>query len=499
MDEFYFTGNDLIEMGFTPGPHFGPLLKDMNKALADTKGQGQQATDNAVAAVIAAHKAEHDAQEAARKARVRPLHAVPVPIVLNLTPKNKAEQDNLDAVWAAMSLLARTPTVEAVAIMPDACPAGVISVGGVAAARNALHPAWHSADICCSMYATNFGKIDPKTLLDAVFKLTHFGPGGRNRANEVKLPAPLLDWLLNANNPYVANPKAQAKARSHMMTQGDGNHFAFVGISEKTGDTWLITHHGSRGLGDQVYRAGMEVAEKFRQEICPDLDKGHAWIPYDTQEGKDYWEALCFVRAWTKTNHESLHAAALAALDVTPLHQRWNPHNFVFVDPADPTLFWHAKGATPIHNAFLEDTDGTQIIPLNMAEPILFVQGEKTERSLGFAPHGAGRNMSRTQHKKTLQGESDIDVFKRETAGIDARFFSGKIDVSELPSAYKDAQKVQDEMAEHGLATVVDRIMPYGAIMAGEQEPFWLNKKNKKSGKKAEEMPNIEPQADSTD
>lgn len=243
-------------------------------------------------------------------------------------------------------------------------------------------------------------------------------------------------------------------------------------------------------MGAQVYKASMEVAERFRQEICPDLDKGHAWIPADSPEGQEYLQALAFVRAWTKASHATLHDHIAHDLGVKPLHQRWNPHNFLFVDPADPTLFWHAKGATPIHTALLEDTDGVQIIPLNMAEPILFVQGVKNANNLGFAPHGAGRNLSRTQHRNKMGGESDEAIFKRETAGIDARSWAGPHDISELPSAYKDAQQVQDQMAQFQLAKVVDRIMPYGAIMAGCIPEPWRDKKAKKG--------QVEPQADTT-
>ena len=243
---------------------------------------------------------------------------------------------------------------------------------------------------------------------------------------------------------------------------------------------WLVSHYGSRGFGAGVYDAGMAVAERFRQEICPDLDKGHAWIPASSDEGKAYWEALEIVRAWTKSNHAVIHDAVARAVGASIRYQRWNPHNFVFRDPADPSLYWHAKGATPVRNAFLHDTDGTQIIPLNMAQPILFVQGGDAPGAHGFAPHGAGRDLSRTQHKRKIGDEPPQAVFARETAGIDARFWSGTIDVSELPSAYKDADKVQAAMARHRLATVVDRILPYGSIMAGDQQEPWRKKQEAK-------------------
>lgn len=169
-------------------------------------------------------------------------------------------------------------------------------------------------------------------------------------------------------------------------------------------------------------------------------------------------------------------------------HRRWNEHNFVFrEEDADGSLFWHAKGATPIHDPLLPDTDGVQIVPLNMAEPVLFVRGTRNATNLGFAPHGAGRNTSRTTHRKRLAGRADADVFAEETAGLDVRFWCGRTDVSELPSAYKDAAGVQADMARFGLAEVVDRVLPHGSIMAGdrEQDAPWKARKREKLARRA--------------
>lgn len=43
-------------------------------------------------------------------------------------------------------------------------------------------------------------------------------------------------------------------------------------------------------------------------------------------------------------------------------------------------------------------------------------------------------------------------------------------DLSELPSAYKDAANVRRQIDKFGLAEVVDTIEPIGSIMAGD----WL-------------------------
>jgi RNA-splicing ligase RtcB len=155
----------------------------------------------------------------------------------------------------------------------------------------------------------------------------------------------------------------------------------------------------------------------------------------------------------------------------------WNEHNFVF---KDGDLFYHAKGATPLDDKFMPDITGPRLIPLNMSEPVLIVQGKTNARNLGFAPHGAGRNFSRTQHKKSLAHKTIEEVFAEETQGLDIRFFSKEIDISELPTAYKSAKNVRAQIEEYGLCEVLDEVMPYGCIMAGDVQKNAPWKKKKK-------------------
>jgi len=228
----------------------------------------------------------------------------------------------------------------------------------------------------------------------------------------------------------------------------------------------------------------MRVAEVFRKKLSVGVLKQNAWIPADSDEGVAYWEALQLIRKWTKANHNALHQRATVLAGATAKERFWNEHNFVF---RKDDVFWHAKGATPIDTDMLPDTNGIQIVPLNMAEPVLLIRGATSDRNLGFAPHGAGRNMSRTAHKRVMAGETEAAIFARETKGWDTRFYSGHIDISELPSAYKPAATVQDQMARFGLADVVDRIMPFGSIMAGdwERDAPWRLKAQAKYAAKA--------------
>ena len=383
----------------------------------------------------------------------------------NLRAETAAEQDNVAKVFATMDVLMQTPTLVDGAVMPDACPvgpAGVIPVGGVAVARNAIHPGMHSADVCCSVMLSNYGAADPAAVLDAAHAVTHFGRGGRQ--DHFAVPEPLAKRI--ATNYFTAGNKMRKKSVTHLGTQGDGNHFLYVGRLESTGETVVVTHHGSRGFGGTLYAKGAEVAERFRQKLAPETAACNAWIPFDTSEGQDYWEALQITREWTKLNHGVLHDEIARSTGQEVKDRFWNEHNFVF---RDGDLFYHAKGATPLADKFVPDSkDGLRLVPLNMAEPILIVRGETTDNNLGFAPHGAGRNRSRTAHRRSLGDRTVRQVFDEETAGLDVRFWASGIDVTELPSAYKDAATVQRQMQEFGLGEVVDRVLPYGCIMAGE-------------------------------
>ncbi len=57
---------------------------------------------------------------------------------------------------------------------------------------------------------------------------------------------------------------------------------------------------------------------------------------------------------------------------------------------------------------------------------------------------------------------------KEQLLVLDIRFFSKEIDITELPSAYKNADSVRRQMNEFGLGTVIDEVLPFGCIMAGD-------------------------------
>ncbi|MHC5307453.1 RtcB family protein [Bartonella sp. LJL80] len=473
------SGQDLINAGMKPGKWFNPALEAANAVLA-----------SGGAIDLALQKALTFAPPPSLPLQTEGS----VPIHVNIRGENEIEQKNVENVIATMRKLAMTPVVKAAAIMPDACPTGAIGnipVGGVVASQ-AIHPGMHSADICCSMALSVFSGVDPAALLDAVHQSTHFGPGGRARGAQVRPSNQTMQAF--EDNPYL--DAMTSTAIEHFATQGDGNHFAYVGQLKSTGETVLVTHHGSRAPGARLYDRGMKIANKFREILSPETDKVNAWIPAESEEGERYWSALQIVRQWTKENHFAIHDLAAEKLGVRVNDRFWNEHNFVF--QKSDGLFYHAKGATPAFDGWAHDATDLTLIPLNMAEPILIVRGSNASHGLGFSPHGAGRNFSRSGYVRSLCAEFGADsrglserdiaaVMARETKGLDVRFFAGKPDVSELPSAYKNADTVRAQIKEYGLADIVDEVVPYGSIMAGNwlADAPWRRKKKAKDASKS--------------
>jgi tRNA-splicing ligase RtcB (3'-phosphate/5'-hydroxy nucleic acid ligase) len=443
------------------------------------------------------------------------LRSAPAALAEAIVADTPLEAANLELTRRRMTELLHLPVVRRGVLMPDACPSGsapaTIPVGGAIEVENAIIPGAHSADICCSMFATFFADNHPVAeVMDHLQALTHFGAGGRPRGQQwssAVLEQPVWD------NPFLTG--LRSRARDFLGTQGDGNHFAYLGriqfsetqqrviaaaghlalaeaIARQDGAfRVLVTHHGSRGLGADVYKRGQVAARRWCDENTRGVPDAAVWLPADTAEGAAYWAALRYVADWTRENHALIHDALLRRLGLRAHAQVGNEHNFVW---RRGDSFYHGKGATPAWR----DAEGRPLlglIPLNMAREILLVLGSDNDACLSFCPHGAGRNLSRTAMLapyRDADGELDPgrvrEALATSTAGLDVRWFGGAPDLSESPLAYKDAAKVKAQIARFGLASVVGEIQPLGSIMAGEAaEPAWQRvRREKRARHKAE-------------
>lgn len=433
-----------------------------------------------------------------RSLRLRPQ---PLPLAEAIVADGVIEEQNLGEVRRQLREFLRVPVVTAAAIMPDACPAGKavasVPVGGVLAAEGAIFPVAHSADICCSMFASFFpGTGAVADMLDALVASTRFGRGGRSPGDRVIHPVVEdADW----SNPFLCG--LREKAAMHLADQGDGNHFAFLGevrLSSgqlrqlaQAGHTdlvgrfmcfpaaadgsrtlhALVTHHGSRGLGAALYKRGAAAAVKHVARTAPHIPPDFAWLDFDSPAGQAYWQALDYVARWTRANHTTIHDRFLERIGAEGIASFGNAHNFVW---KRGRTFLHGKGATP---AWKDDAGRPLLglIPMNMASPILIVLGSDNADFLSFAPHGAGRNQSRRAVLRQFRikgGGLDTrriaQLITSHTRGIDMRWFGGRPDFTETPTAYKDPATVRAQIEHFGLARIVAEIAPLGCVMAGE-------------------------------
>jgi tRNA-splicing ligase RtcB len=494
---FRLTEKHLLDAGYDPGPWF----RDMLAAAAVYQERGIQGKKYLLKLLARDFGAP----------RFRlPMLDCPAPYAEAILAQEKAEKDNLAIVRKQMDSLMRVPVIRSGAIMPDACPVGkepaAMPVGGVIAAHQAIIPSAHSSDICCSMYATFYeerGSVAAE--LDALTTATRFGTGHRHLDDLVHHP--VLDenvWL----NPFLSGLRDRAHA--HLADQGDGNHFAFLGQAEVT-SAWLaqaaaaghsemvtaltpylgkilrvlVTHHGSRGLGAHVFKRGQNAAEKHTAKHGDHIPDNGAWLDAESPEGQAYWEALQYVARWTRANHQCIHSRFLTRIGATGIHALGNEHNFVW---KRGDLYLHGKGATP---AWRDEQDRPLLglIPMNMAEPILLVLGGDNPDYLGFAPHGAGRNLSRTALRRLYPDEDDRrNVIRHSTRDIDVRWYCGKPDLSETPIAYKNAARIREQIEQFRLAQVLTEIYPLGCIMAGSSGKSWRDKEEELTPKQKRQL-----------
>lgn len=488
------TGNELIAWGWPNGPELGQALRQA-KAL-----EAEGLAPNAIRAQLAPSLSR-------LTTRLEPRLPDASRLSIAAEANSPDSEKNLAIVERQMLGMTTIPVVERAAILPDACPTGnepiAITVGGAVAVRDAIIPAAHSADICCSMFCSVFpeSSSSPAGLLATLRRHTRFGMGGRDPANWIHHP--VLEekvW----RNPFLRQLEKVAKA--HLADQGDGNHFAYLGrlqLSSQQRLQWidagyedlvkplqanrpyhaLVTHHGSRALGAQVYKRGLRAAKAHTKRVAREIPSSAAWIPSDSEEGEAYWQALQYVSRWTRANHELIHRGFLNSIGhPSPLASFGNEHNFVW--RRDDGLYYHGKGATPAWN----DAQGRALlglIPMNMASPILICLGGNNPDLLGFAPHGAGRDRSRSallREFRAPHGGLDVDrvatAIAQSTKDIEVAWWHGKPDLTETPLGYKSPTSIIDQIERFKLGKICGQIEPLGCLMAGDPGPApWRKRK----------------------
>lgn len=331
------------------------------------------------------------------------------------------------------------------ALMPDAHLGYGLPIGGVLATRDAVVPYAVGVDIACRVKLSVLD-LPPESLKtrfdflkDILLRETLFG-AGRSFKKRREHAVMDRDWSVTA-----VTARNKDKAWAQLGTSGGGNHFVEYGIFTIDQNTLglppgkylaILSHSGSRGVGAAVCQEYSRRAKDQHPELPREL-KNLAWLDMDTDDGQAYWAAMNLMGHYAAANHACIHRHMIAAIGAECLLDVENHHNFAWKEMHDgEELIVHRKGATPAGDGVLG------IIPGTMATPAFLVRGLGHPDSLNSAAHGAGRVMSRSQAKRSLQW-NDARKFLAEKG---VTLLSAGLD--EVPAVYKDIHAVMRAQAD---------------------------------------------------
>ncbi|MEZ5017563.1 MAG: RtcB family protein [Flavipsychrobacter sp.] len=461
-------GTDIIALGYEEGEVVGTVLQTISTHYADTEKADIEKVLTAVLENPNAYVADEKLGAIAATLLQPKVEDLTIPLRATKVPYKTygiegIEQGAIDQMEVAM----RLPIAKSGALMADAHQGYGLPIGGVLATENAVIPYGVGVDIgcrmCMSIYDIPAGFINTNTpqLKKMLKQNTQFGRATFKRPREHDiLSNPLFDEI-------DVVKRLKDRAYQQLGTSGGGNHFVEFGIAHITDADnefgikpgkylALLSHSGSRGLGASIANHYTKLA----RELCklPDEAKHLAWLDLDTEAGQEYWLAMTLAGDYASACHHQIHERMAIGLRTTPLAMVENHHNFAWKekDEQGNELIVHRKGATPAGKGVLG------IIPGSMTAPGFIVRGKGETLSVNSASHGAGRTMSRTQAKKTL----DPKMVSNHLAENGIELIGSGLD--EAPQAYKDIHQVMD--AQIDLVDVVGTFLPKIVRMCGDEK-----------------------------
>ena len=319
-----------------------------------------------------------------------------------------------------------------IAIMPD-CHAGVgCCVGFTQKFSNRVVPNFVGCDIGCGMLYINIDKCEARKInlekLDKIIRQQI--PSGDSKRSKILNCAELIDYSkLNA-------PINKTKVMSSIGTLGGGNHFIEMNKDEND-NFYLVIHSGSRHLGYAVWEYWQKIASSKRPNEVPEH---FAWL-----EGDDllhYIEDVKVCQQYSLINKEAMAEIILSELGVKSKNCEKYVTNHNYIDLEHNII---RKGSI--------NGVGRAIIPINMRDGSLLVNGKSTEEFNWSLPHGAGRLMSRAQAKESLKMEDYKESMKK--------IYTSCVKVStidESPMAYKNIDFIKEQISEY--ANIISILKP---------------------------------------
>ena len=383
----------------------------------------------------------------------------------------------------AVNLSNHPMLIHHVALMPDCHTGYGMPIGGVIACKGAIIPNAVGVDIGCGMCSVQtdlpVSRLRDKSITrELLNNIKYRIPAGEGNARSRPQDWSNFEKYLTsidmsgkeiapeASHPGWLDQKAWALALHNLGTLGGGNHFIELQKSED-GMLWLMLHSGSRNIGYRIARYYHKQALKLNQKMNVKLpDRELAYLPIDSQEGRDYLRDMQFAMDYASENRRRMmiiYKEEVNAFfkEVRFLKEVNIHHNYTCLESHYRQDVWiHRKGATSAKK------DEIGIIPGSMGTPSYIVRGKGNPESFMSCSHGAGRNMSRNAACERLSVE-ECDKAMQDVVydGWNKQRYKKRgivWDVSEAPQAYK---KIEDVIsAELDLIEPLVKLWPIGVI-----------------------------------
>jgi tRNA-splicing ligase RtcB (3'-phosphate/5'-hydroxy nucleic acid ligase) len=337
-----------------------------------------------------------------------------------------------------------------VALMPDAHFGLGSTVGSVIPTVGVIIPAAVGVDIGCGMSATRTHlTMTDLPDLHPLSELRHLIEGevpvsmGKYRS-QMSEPAQSRTRQLEAAaeqqgvDPYRFAPNWPLQ----LGTLGSGNHFIEV-CADESDRLWVFLHSGSRGVGNKIAMHHVKIAQKQCARWHISLpNKDLAYLPEGDKEFWDYIRDLLWAQAFARENRAEMVDQVVICMaiwargDITVEETISTHHNYTERERHFGKDVWLTR-----KGAINAEVGRRGLIPGSMGTQSYVVTGKGNRAAFNSAPHGAGRNFSRSEARKRFTTDQLAEAMK----GIEWRSENSEAFLDEIPGAYKSIDTVMED------------------------------------------------------